>query len=96
MVLPKKFNIIVKINNKSMMFRSSYKIAEFFNDDNNIRDINGLSDEIKFILTRPHLINRVLKLLNNEEQEFFTKEKTRDKYKNIPNFKLERVIIENI
>lgn len=96
MVLPKNKNIIVRINNKNMIFRSSYKIAEFFNDDANIQNINGLTEEMKYILRRPHLINRVLKLMYDEEQDFFLKETTKNKYKNIPNLKLERVEIENI
>ena len=83
--------IIIVINKKMYRFKSSYKTAEFFNDDNNIRDIGGLTDEMKFILTRPHIINRVIKLLKRENQDFFLKETTKDKYCNIPNFSITRI-----
>jgi hypothetical protein len=83
--------IILVINKKMYHFKSSYKISEFFNDENNLRDITGLTDEMKFILTRPHIINRVIKLIKREDQNFFIKDKTKDKYCNIPNFSITRI-----
>lgn len=80
--------IIIVINKKMYRFKSSYKTAEFFKNNNNI---DGLTDEMKFILTRPHIINRVIKLIKREDQEFFIKETTKDKYCNIPNFSITRV-----
>lgn len=79
--------IIIVINKKMYQFKSSYKTAEFFKNN----EIDGLSDKMKFILTRPHIINRVIKLIKREDQEFFIKEKTKDKYCNIPNFSITRI-----
>jgi|LauGreDrversion4_2_1035121.scaffolds.fasta_scaffold757484_1 hypothetical protein len=83
--------ILIVINKKMYRFKSSYKTAKFFNDENNIREIKGLTDEMKFILTRPHQINRVIKLLKREDQDFFLKESTKNKYCNIPNFSITRI-----
>jgi predicted glycosyl hydrolase (DUF1957 family) len=86
----KKNSIIVIIDNKMFNFRSSYKVAEFFKNEENINDINGITPEILEILTKPYLINRVLKCIKGEEQQFLLKEKTRNKYTKIPKFTIIR------
>lgn len=83
-----KNKIVIMIGTKLYTFKSSYKIVEFFSDENNIRDIEGLTEEMKYILTRPHIIQRVLKLKKGEEQAHLIKQTTRDKYLNINNFQM--------
>lgn len=85
-----KNKIIIIIDKKMFNFKSSYKVAEFFSNEENIKDINGLSPEIKDILTQPHKINRVIKCVKGEDQQFFLKESTKNKYCKIPNFSIMR------
>ena len=86
-----KNKIVITIGTKLYTFKSSYKISEFFNDDENIKDIEGLTPEMKYILTRPHLIQRILKLKKGEVQQHLIKQTTRDKYLNIKNFQMLKV-----
>lgn len=79
--------IIIKIGKKIYAFKSSYKTADFFLNNS----VDDLTEEMKFILTRRHIINRVIKLIKKEDQEFFIKEKTKFKYTNIPNFSITRI-----
>jgi len=81
---------MIIINKKVYRFKSSYKVVEYFTNDENINNTEGLTDEMLFVLQRPHMINRILKCLNGEEQDFFLKEKTIVKYCSIPNFTLLR------
>ena len=86
----KNNNLVVVINGKAFQFQSSYKVKEFFENENNRRDINGLNDEMLNILLKPHLFNRILKSIIGEDQQFLIKKKTKDKY-NIPNFHIARL-----
>ena len=81
-----KNKIIIVIDKKMYNFKSSYKVAEFFSKEENINDITGLTPEILDLLTKPYLINRVIKCLKGEEQNFLLKESTKNKYTKIPNF----------
>ena len=83
-----KTGIIIRIGTKIYAFKSSYKIVEFFSNEENTRDIEGFTDEMKYILTRPHIIQRILKLKKGELQTHLIKQTTRDKYLNIPNFQM--------
>ena len=85
-----KNKIIIVIDKKMYNFKSSYKVAEYFSNEDNTKNINGYTDEIKFILTRPHMINRVIKCIKGEEQEHILKEKTKNKYTHIPHFSIMR------
>ena len=80
-------NILVKINNKTFLFKSSYKIAEFFNDDEKIQNIEGLTNEIKNILIKPHCVQRILTPNRQGKQKFLKKTK---KY-NIEGFTLMKI-----
>jgi hypothetical protein len=82
-----KNNILVKINDKILLFKRSYKIADFFNDDENIKNIEGLTDEIKSILIKPHCVQRILTPIRAGEQKFLKKTK---KY-NIEGFTLMKI-----
>ena len=86
-----KNKIIIVIDKKMYNFKSSYKVAEFFSKEENINDITGLTPEILDLLTKPHLINRVIKCLKGEEQNFLLKESTKNKYTKITNFSIIRV-----
>ena len=88
MEIPKN-TIIILLFNKMYQFKSSYKCAEFFNNADNI--IEGITDEIKFILSKPHIINRVLKCVKGDMQQHFIKNSTKKKYCQIPNFTINRV-----
>ena len=85
-----KNKIVIIIDKKMFNFKSSYKVVDFFSNEDNIRDISGLTTEIKNILTKPHLINRIIKSCNGEEQPFLLKESTKNKYCKIPNFHIIR------
>jgi hypothetical protein len=97
----KNNKIVVIINNKFYTFKSSYSIVKFFANENNIKDIN-LSDEMKYVLERRHIIQRILKLkklqklqkLQNynkiDDFQYFKKDSTRDKYLNIDNFEIHK------
>lgn len=86
----KKNNLVVVINGKAFQFQSSYKVKEFFENENNRREIIGLNDDMLNILLKPHLFNRILKSVRGEEQYFLLKNKTKEKY-NIPNFNIARL-----
>jgi len=83
-----KNKIVIMIGTKLYTFKSSYKIVEFFSNEYNIKDIECLTDEMKYILTRPHMIQRILKMKKCEEQTHLIKETTRNKYTNINNFQM--------
>lgn len=83
-------SVIVVINGKAYPFQSSYKVKEFFENENNRREINGLNDEMLNILLKPHLFNRILKSIRGEDQQFLLKNKTKEKY-NIQNFNIARL-----
>lgn len=85
-----KNKIIIIIDKKMYNFKSSYKVAEFFSNEENTKDIKGLSPEMKEILTKPHTINRVIKCIKGEDQQFLIKETTKNKYCKIPNFSIIR------
>jgi hypothetical protein len=86
----KNNNLVVVINGKALQFQSSYKVKEFFENENNRREINGLNDEMLNILLKPHLFNRILKSVRGEDQQFLLKNKTKAKY-NIQNFNIARL-----
>ena len=83
-----KNKIVIMIGTKLYTFKSSYKIVEFFSDDMNTQNIEQITDDMKYILTRPHIIQRILKLKKGEEQSHLIKQKTKDKYLNINNFQM--------
>lgn len=86
-----KNKIIITIGKTLYTFKSSYSIVNFFSNSENIKDIELLTDDMKYILTRSHIIQRVLKLKRGEVQDHFVKQKTKDKYLNINNFQLIKV-----
>lgn len=71
-------------------FKSSYKVVEYFTNQENINNIEGLTDEMLFVLKRPYMINRILKCIRGGDQNFLMKESTIIKYCNIPNFSMMR------
>lgn len=85
-----KQKILITINKKLYAFKSSYCISEYFSNSENIQNIEGLTEEMLNILTKPHLINRVIKAIKGEEQNFILKKSTKDKYCRIPNFTIIR------
>ncbi len=79
--------IMVKINNMSLTFEGSEKIAEYFKENLNIK---GVNEQIQHILTRPHLIKRILRAKISDVIGI-KKESTKDKYLNIEGFDISRV-----
>lgn len=83
--------LLIRIHNKLFIFKSALKCSEYFNDNNNINNLNGLlTNDMLYILQKDYIINRIIACLKNKEQEFLIKQKTKDKYLNIPNFKIEK------
>lgn len=85
----KNNNVVVVINGKAFTFKSSYKVKDFFENENNRREINGLTDEMLNVLIKPHMFNRIIKNSRGEEQGHLKKKSTKEKY-NIPNFNIAR------
>ena len=82
--------LIIIINQKMYKFKSSYKVVEYFTKQENIDNIDGLTEDMIYILQRPYMINRILKCIKGEEQNHILKENTVIKYCNIPNFTMMR------
>lgn len=86
----KNNSVIVVINGKAYPFQSSYKVKDFFENENNRREINGLTDEMLNILLKPHMFNRIIKSSRGEVHSHLKKKSTLEKY-NIHNFNIARI-----
>lgn len=86
-----KNKIIIIINKKMYQFKSSYKVVEYFKNEENINNVEGITEDMLYILQRPHMINRIFKYMKGEEQNYLKKESTIIKYCHIPNFTMMKV-----
>jgi hypothetical protein len=84
---PDKNKILILLYNMPYFFKNSEKIKLFFEDEKNIKELK-LTDDMKYILTTPYMLRRIIRNLKGDDQNHIKKTTTKFKYTNITNLNI--------